>query len=150
MRVYTAHVRPAAAGVDLALIKEGFCWPAAVVPVIWALWHGLWRVLAIFLATAAAIAGVAEALATTAELEGIIVLAYMAATGTFGNDLRRWSLSRQGYRLEGVVTGPDQDSAERRLSERRPELINPEPPSRPPWPAPRPAGPSALEDGLWP
>ncbi len=150
MRVYAVYVRPAAAGEDLALVKEGFCWPAAIMPVIWAPWHGLWRALAILLVVGAALAGALEALGATAELEAAVALAYLVAAGTFGNDFRRWSLSCRGYRLDGVVTGPDRDSAERRLSERRPDLFFPESRVRPAWGAPRPAGRQGLEDGLWP
>ena len=46
MRVYTVHILPGADALEDAplLVREGFCWPAAIFTVFWALWHRMWLV----------------------------------------------------------------------------------------------------------
>jgi hypothetical protein len=44
------------------------------------------------------------------------------AIGSAANDLRRWTLSRRGYRGEGVVVERNLIAAERRLFENNPGL----------------------------
>ena len=45
MRLYSVYQSPEARGdQDLIFIKDGFCWPALVLPFIWPAWRGLWLV----------------------------------------------------------------------------------------------------------
>jgi len=115
VRVYTVHTLPGADALQEAplLVREGFCWPAAVFTVFWALWRRMW--LAAFLLV---LAGV---LPSALELVGAnppVVLAASAGiflvAGFSGNDWLRARLRRQGYRFDGVVAAAEEDAALRR------------------------------------
>ena len=117
MRFYTVHLRRHGLDPDrdLVLVNEGFCWPAFLFSVVWALWHRLWLVTLItvfalvVLAFAVAVAGPAAA--------GLALI-----IGVVANDLRRWTLKRRGFVETGVVAGRDRDAAERRFLEGDPGL----------------------------
>lgn len=124
MRVYSVHTRRGGLDPDsdIVLIKEGFCWPAALFGPVWAAWHGLWIPTAILTVT---IVGLSTILgffdlgdATPLWLIGGIV----AGTGFVGNDLRRTRLARRGFVLEDVVVAADRDGAEHRFFDRHPVL----------------------------
>jgi hypothetical protein len=92
-------------------IKEGIAWWALFFPFLWLLYHRMWLVLAGF---AALSLGLQLALAL-AELESAAVWAGIGLSILFAveaNDLRRWTLSRRGYRLVGAVTGNDRAECE--------------------------------------
>lgn len=116
-RIYTVMDRTVPAGddPDVVLVKEGFCWPALVIPVIWMLFRGQWlgllayATLGLALASAGALFGLHEMLQSTLAF-GLNVI--VAATA---NDWRRWRLEAAGYVLRGVVAAPDQAQAEERL-----------------------------------
>ncbi len=128
MRVYTVHIpaprpgdEPSVADPveDAAAVKEGFCWPAALFSVFWALWHRMWGValgLAALQAAAwgfAAPAGIGGA--TGAALgAGVCIL-----VGGFANDVRRWSLGRRGYRERGIILAAGAEAAVLRYMARR-------------------------------
>jgi len=116
MTIYTAHYRRSAADQpDVILVKEGFCWPAFLVPPIWLLARRLWLGVLIYvlgasgIAAASELAGVGEVAAAAASL------AFGFWVGLIGNDWRRAKLDRLGYRELGVVAGADLDEAEERL-----------------------------------
>ncbi len=115
MRVYTAHLRPRAAPV---LVPEAFSVAALVFGPLWLMIHRAWiaGVLALVLwGLLALIAGsVPEVL--------LVLLALHWSLGLWGQDLRRWSLARQGYLLAHIVAAADQDAALARLFARRPDL----------------------------
>lgn len=130
MHIYTAHVRsgPTGTEADLALVREGFCWPAALFPLIWALWHRMW-IVGLLLAAAALAAGAALQawpLGDDAVLLGSVTAAVLL--GLLGNDLRRWSLGRAGWQEAGVVGGSDRDAAAHRLFDANPDLLTSPPP----------------------
>jgi len=116
MTIYTAHYRRSAADQpDVVLVKEGFCWPAFLIPPVWLLARRLWLGVLIYvlgasgIAAASELAGVGEVAATAASL------AFGFWVGLIGNDWRRAKLDRLGYRELGVVAGADLDDAEERL-----------------------------------
>lgn len=118
MKVFTVHAAPrqesdpVRAAERMAFVKEGFCWPALFVPVLWLLWHRLWLVLLGWLVVAAAIAfvparfGMADSLATPLAL----LFAFWFALEA--NGLRRWTLERNGWRPAGFAAGRDLVEAE--------------------------------------
>ena len=116
MRVYTVHRRSAGPfrEDDVQLVREGFCWGAAIFGPFWALYRGLWLTalllvfaLAVMLALVAAMGG--EPVSSFGIQFGLFLLA-----GLFGNDLRRWTLTRRGYDFESVVASDSLPRAERR------------------------------------
>ena len=96
----------------LAFVKEGFSWPALLVPVFWLIYQRMWIELALFVAVLAALPWVfgvdarAEALLGWASFALILLFAFEA------NDLRAAALERRGYRLAGVASGRGRDAAE--------------------------------------
>ena len=119
MRLYTVHTRPWATDGDYLFVKEGFCWPAAAFPVLWALWQRMWL-------EALVICSVEAALGAGIALMGMDIVSSLAIQtglhallGIIGNDLHRQALRRRGMIEEGVVAGARRDAAELRyLSER--------------------------------
>jgi hypothetical protein len=117
MQVYTVHVFPGLYGPrrrDPVVLREGFCWPAAIFSVFWALAHRLWWT-AFGLLVAAAALEVLVALAGLDQTTRLAVFAgYAAIVGFFANDWRRAALERDGWRFAGVIAAPGEDAALRR------------------------------------
>ncbi len=122
MRFYTAHLRYEDTGSNLALVKEGFCWPAFFFSVFWALWHRLWLVaLALFALQAGLGWGMGKmSLSPLGQSVGSFALA--VAFGIAANDFRRWTYERRDYHFIDVVGGGNLDGAEQRLLDELPEL----------------------------
>ncbi len=120
MKIYTVHHRSEAAGSltglteDAIFVKEGFCWPAFFVPVIWLIYKRMWWVLVGLLAIEAAltafiaVAGLGDGSAIAMSLAINLIM------GFEGNDLYRWSLARRRYKLAAIVVGAGQEEAEHR------------------------------------
>ena len=118
MRFYTVHLRRHGLDPDrdLVLVEEGFCWPAFLFSVVWALWYRLWLVALILVLAIVAIFVLVVTVAGPASAGLALVIGFVA------NDLRRWTLKRRGFVETGVVTGRDRDAAERRFLEGDPRL----------------------------
>ncbi len=117
MQIYTVHERPGGApdNPDVVLVKEGFCWPALFVPLLWGLYHRLWLGLLAYLAGLALVGGLGAALGLGEPAQGLLGLVYALLVAASANDWRRWTLKRRGYRMTGVVAGNRLEEAERRL-----------------------------------
>ena len=122
MRVYTVHERPIPQGVDrdVVLIKEGFCWPAFFVTVLWALYHRLWLGVIVYLAAAAVLGVGIQAAGPDEVTETAVAVGFALVVGFEANDWRRRSLARRGYRLRGVAAGQNLEAAEQRLFTAKP------------------------------
>ncbi|MCC7016258.1 MAG: DUF2628 domain-containing protein [Rhodospirillales bacterium] len=124
MRIYTAYVRHGGLDPDrdVALVKEGFSWPAFFFGVLWALAQRLWLAA---LVLALAFAGI-EAFARFAGLDPVtgaaLILGLSAGFGWLGNDLRRKKLEREGFVFQGVAAGENRDSALGRFLDGAPGL----------------------------
>jgi hypothetical protein len=125
LRVYTVHLPPAqglrgdATDPLPRLIKEGFSWPAFLFNVVWAMSNKLWIVAAgLFVLTT--VLGVVFAELNLDDVTSTVLFFGIAViVGFLGNDWRRMSLRRQGYRDFGVVTASDMDTAIRRFLDLR-------------------------------
>ena len=117
MRVYTVHVDPLSAADDAGavLVRDGFSWPAALLSVLWALYHGLWAWALALLAGTAAIGGAAVWLGLDPASQAVVAIGAMALVGWSAGDMRRVSLAHRGYRLFDVVVGDDLAAAEKRF-----------------------------------
>ncbi len=124
VRIYTVYDQPGslAPDHDVIVVKEGFCWPAFFLTVLWALWHRLWRTLVVLLAIGAGLeaalyfAGADDVTAIAARL------AYSLIVGFGANDWRRGGLVQRGYRSLGVVAAAGREIALRRFFDLHPEL----------------------------
>lgn len=110
----------------LRLVKEGFCWPALLIPLLWLLYHRMWLVLLGFLLVVV-IAEVGLSLLGADELGGWVAVSIGLLLAMHANDLRRWTLARRGYRMTGAVTGRDIGECEYKLF----STWEPEAPTRP-------------------
>ena len=124
MRVYTVHLRRQGLDPDqdIVLVKEGFCWPALFFSVLWALWCRLWWVALALLAVEVALAIAIALLGLDALSEAAVSLGLAAIIGFVANDLRRWTLGRQGFVEVAVVTAESKVAAERRFYDHNPHL----------------------------
>jgi len=121
MKIYTVHYRPES-GVSLTglandaiLVKDGFSWPAFLVPFIWLLYNRMWIVLAIYVAIEIALASIAGGLGLPEGLTMVCSLALSAIIGFQGNDFYRWSLERRRYTQHATVAGSSLPEAEHRF-----------------------------------
>lgn len=120
MRIYSVHVRGGEPDQDLVLVKDGFCWPAFFLSVLWAAWHRLWLVALLFLALDLTVGVVIGLIDPDLGAETAITLGLAAAIGAVANDLRRWTLTRRGFKDAGDVLGRDAMAAEQRFCDRHP------------------------------
>ena len=146
MRIYTVHAPPAGRRdandpTRFAFVKEGFCWPALLIPVLWLIFRRLWLVLILFLAVAAVFGRLSDRIAD--PFAGVVLLAALFLFALEANGLRRWTLERRGWRLVGVAEGNSLREAELRFfpayvaaGGRVPEVAAPPPPPPPAPPAP--------------
>ena len=160
MRIYTVHELPGAPldGAGIVLVKEGFSFPAFLLSWIWLAFNRLWIAFAIWLGLTAVVSFLAERLLGV-EAAAVCSLALQFLLGFEGNDIRRWTLARKGYREIGISGGSSLEEAERPCWAkwaRRPEVAPGEPLSAPVWPrrnaaAPAPANTATHEVfGLFP
>ena len=119
MRLYTVQHRPHGAtgraetlDPDVVLVKEGFCWPALFIPIIWMLYRKqVWGLLAyLLLMVSLSVLIYFVGLGESATLLLSLVLALLVAAQA--NDWRRWRLSARGYELVTVVAGGSLRQAE--------------------------------------
>jgi hypothetical protein len=118
MAVFTVH-EPPPSGDELRdaervqFVREGFSWPALLVPFVWLIWHRMWLVLVLWLAVSVLTQWGASLLGEPAPL--IAGLAVALLMGLEANGLRRWTLERRGFELAGIVAGADRTDCERRF-----------------------------------
>ncbi|MGE5259710.1 MAG: DUF2628 domain-containing protein [Actinomycetota bacterium] len=98
---------------SLAFVKEGFSWPAFLVPALWLIYCRMWIEFIVFIAILALVqlisGGGQEA---GAQLAGWVTIAMSVILGFEGNDLRAAALERRGYRLIGIAEGRGRTDAE--------------------------------------
>lgn len=102
MTTYSVYVRQSglhAIG-DVVVVRDGFSFAAAVLPVIWALWHRHLLAAAGYLAIALALSALFVTVPMTEALQGVTSLGVAALQGFTAADVRRWSLERTGFHLE--------------------------------------------------
>ncbi|MGQ0662632.1 MAG: DUF2628 domain-containing protein [Pseudomonadota bacterium] len=121
-RVFTVHHRPGGpeAWREAVFVKEGFCWPAALLSLLWALHQRLWFAALGIAASAIGLALMADAAGLDAASEATLGFAWALLIGYEANDWRRRALNRRGFLEAGVVAAPDLAEAERRFFARPP------------------------------
>lgn len=113
-KIYTVHApswSPASDG-DAIFIREGFCWPAFLFGPLWALWFGMWRTAIALFVISALVSGVVVVFGMTDPAELAVTAALQLFMGLWGNDWRRYVLSRRGFAERGVTSGRKLPDAE--------------------------------------
>ncbi len=96
---------------ETVLIRDRFCWSAALVPPLWALIHGLWLEAFGWFVGLVLIVVSGQFFGTEAATWLYILFALWI--GFAAADLRRAALKREGYVLSGVRIARDEMTAER-------------------------------------
>ena len=126
MRVFTIHLRQTALSPDrnAVLIKEGFCWPAALFGPFWALWHRMWFVFLGVLAVSILMGVVEAALSVDPMTYTAISIGVAALIGFCANDWRRTALTARGWNMAGLSAAADPDTALRRFLDLHPGALD--------------------------
>ena len=97
----------------LAFVKEGFSWPAFLVPLLWPLYHRMWIEFVMLLLIYIGMQLVVGAETQGQALSAWIGLAISVLFAFEANDLREASLERRGYKFAGTASGRNRTDAER-------------------------------------
>jgi len=124
MNLYAVHLRRHGLDPDrdVALVKEGFCWPAFFLSFVWALWHRLWLAAALFVAVQGAVNLGIYLFRPDPLSQGVVSLGLAVIIGFVANDFRQKKLTDQGFALSAVVNGKDTNQAYRRFLDHEPAL----------------------------
>jgi hypothetical protein len=101
---------------QLLFVKDGYSWPAALVPPLWLLWKRMWLEFAIYAGGTGLMVWALTAMGapnTTSALLLIIQIVFGFEAGA----LYSAALERRGWRAVGTVTGRNAEDAERRFLE---------------------------------
>ena len=113
MKIFTAHRPPQASQEEAVFIKEGFSWPALLVPGLWLLYQRMWLELVLFVALFAVLGWVFDPSGDhTQTLFGWLSVAIIVLFAFEANDLRGAALEREGYTEMGTAMGAGRDAAE--------------------------------------
>jgi hypothetical protein len=118
MYVYTAYEPPQRAADDAAdtgrfkFVRDGFSVWAFLLGPLWMLWHRLLLVLLCYLILMAGIDTVMAALGASGALIFLIGFLLSVLVGLEASTLRRFTLSRRGWKYIGIASGADREAAE--------------------------------------
>jgi hypothetical protein len=121
MSVYTVHEPPLRAGAAasdverFAFVRDGFSWWAFLFAPLWMLRHGMWLVLIGYVVVAGVIEAPVRMSGAPALAASLIGILLGLLVGLEAGTLRRFTLSRRGWKNLGVVSGDDLEDAERRF-----------------------------------
>ncbi len=120
MHIYTVHVDPVSSADDrgAVLVRESFCWSAALFTVFWALSHRLWGWALVLVAISIGFGAAAAWWGLDPVGQAVVLIGFMIFIGCNANDWRRGGLTRRGYLLAAVVAGRDLTAAEQRFFDR--------------------------------
>jgi Protein of unknown function (DUF2628) len=97
----------------LVFVKEGFSWPALLVPGLWLLYQRMWLELILFVALFAVLGWAFDPSDDQGQtLFGWLGVALIVLFAFEANDLRGAALERQGYKQTGTAIGAGRDAAE--------------------------------------
>jgi hypothetical protein len=161
MPTYTVHEPPTKSGQSASnpdrflFVRDGFhFWAFAVAP-LWLLAHGLWLAFAVYVVAGAAIGGALYAVGASFLAKSLVSLPIALLIGFEAPAIRRWTLTRRGWKMLGFVVGDDAEAAERHFYSEWIRLADVAPPrtkAEPPLSTPVRRGPPSPTDviGLFP
>jgi len=162
MPTYTVHAPPPKSGDTTSaperfrFVRDGFHFWAFLLTPLWLLVHRLWLALVIYVVLYAALGFGLASLRISPSVQLLVGVLIALAMGFEASSIRRWTLSRRGWRQLGFVVGDDEEMAERRFYAewaKRPADVPPAPSSpEPVYTAPTRHGPPGGHDviGLFP
>ena len=125
MKHYTVHGRPDWQPDEVMFVKDGFNWPAFLVPVAWLVVKGQWLWLVMYLLALVLVGAVATANGLTGDVSALLVTGLSLIMGLEANDIYRRSLTRRGFAFLGPAAGADLETAELQFFSRSPASAAP-------------------------
>ncbi len=105
---------------SVIFLKEGFSWPALWIPFVWLLYHRMWLLVAAYFGVSVVVALLGQWLGSDGAPAAIIGLGSGLLVACEANGLRRWHLSRSGYRQVATIAAKNLPQAEARYFSGRP------------------------------
>jgi hypothetical protein len=121
MPTYTVHAAPPRAGEErsdpqrFVFVRDGFHFWAFLLAPLWLLAYRLWLALLGYVVISALLGGLFYLLGAPDWLKFVACLPLALLVGFEAASLRRWTLTRRGWRMLGFTIGDDEESAERRF-----------------------------------
>ena len=143
MPTYTVHAPPpkksetTSAPERFRFVRDGFHFWAFLLTPFWLLAHRLWLALAIYVVLYALLGIALAFIGASANVQLLVGALIGLLMGFEASSVRRWTLSRRGWKQLGFVVGEDAEMAERRFYAewaKRPEAASADVPSVSPDP----------------
>jgi hypothetical protein len=121
MAVYTVHEPPlkrdqtAPDPERFVFVRDGFAFWAFVLAPLWMLRHRLWLVFIGYIVLTIALQLGLRALGASSTVMAVVSFLIALLVGLEAATLRRFTLSRRGWKNVGIVVGDDLDAVERRF-----------------------------------
>ena len=121
MAVYTVHEplprknEASASPERFAFVRDGFYFWAFVLGPLWMLWRRLWLVTLLYFALSIGLQTGLWAIGASGFAKFVVSALLALLIGFEAGTLRRWTLTRRGWKNLGVVVGDDMESAEHRF-----------------------------------
>jgi hypothetical protein len=121
MNLYTIHLRRLGLDIDrdVAVVKEGFSWPAFFLTFLWASWCRLWLVAAVYIIVQSAMLLFFYGFSLDPLSQGIFSLGLAVVFGYVANDFQQQKLSTEGFALCAVLNAKNAEQAYRQFFEKR-------------------------------
>jgi len=121
MPTYTVHQPPPRKGEAIAaperfvFVRDGFYfWAFALAPV-WLLWRRLWLAFVVYVVAGILVGSGLLMLGASWSVQFLAGLLIALLVGFEAATIRRWKLTRRGWKMLGFVVGEDPEMAERRF-----------------------------------
>ncbi len=121
MSVYTVHEplpRKSEISADperFAFVRDGFYFWAFLLGPLWMLWRRLWLVTVLYCIVAGGLQVGLWAVGASGTIQFVVGFLLALLVGFEAGSLRRWTLTRRGWKNLGVVVGDDLEIAEQRF-----------------------------------
>lgn len=106
---------PVERGEQLAFVKDGFHWWAALVPAVWLMLKGLWLEFFVCLAVIAALSWGLGAIGVNESVTGALLLIAQIVFGFEAGTVESAALERKGWRRVGWIEGRSLAECEHRF-----------------------------------
>ncbi|ABV73717.1 hypothetical protein A1E_03950 [Rickettsia canadensis str. McKiel] len=113
MHIYTIYINSTHKNNNFIVIEESFSWTAALLNILWALYHKMWLVFAI-----ATLANIIITAINIEELTFTFKIVVILGFGFFASDIRENYLKRNNYRLEDIIVANSSIEAELKFLKR--------------------------------
>jgi len=128
VKTFTVHMPPPSGSaetdaLETIFVREGFAFWAFVFPFIWLIINGMWWVLLGYCVVTGVLEGASLLIGEIAPGVMLVLTAFLF--GLEANQLRRWTLDRNGYRFVGIAAGRRQADAEQRFFDSWPQHAAP-------------------------